>query len=167
MKRATAAIIVFMLLLTAGAAWAADENDQPPPLFGVTASAAPRLPRPEPVFPDSMTANTDWRVYRDSLFTPQGAYFPMVNEDDYKGRPGDKGNWRDYYLADKPYVPGVGWPRRVPHIRRPPRYCGDDGFYCYSCPPPPRDRYYYYEVYYSPPPPPPPPVVIIINNNLW
>jgi len=161
MKRATAAIIVFMLLLAAGAAWAAEATDQPPPLFSVTASAAPRLPRPEPVFPDSMTANTDWRVYRDSLFTPQGAYFPMVNEDDYKGMPGDKGNWRDYYLADKPYVPGVGWPRRVPYVEvygpRPPFV------------PPPRDRYYYYEVYYyPPPPPPPPPVVIIVNNyNLW
>jgi len=170
MKGTTAALIVFVVLLIAAAACAADEAVepvQPAPAFSVTASAAILPPREEPVFPDSFTANTDWRVYRDSLFTPQGAYFPLVDENDYKGMPGDKGNWRDYYLADKPYVPGVGWPRRIPVIERPPRYYDGWGHYGPYCPPRPPtcDRHYYYQVsYYQPPPPP---VVIIINNNLW
>jgi hypothetical protein len=166
MKWMSALIALALMLALAAAACAADEVVQPTPpappaqptqAIVQTQTVAPPPPPPEPVVRDSVNVNTDWREYVDNMFTPQGAYFPEVNESDYLGRPGDQGNWRDYYLADKPYVPGVGWPRRVPYVEvsLPPIYQ------------PPYRPVYYYPVYYYAPPPPPPPVIIIINNNVY
>lgn len=163
MKRTAALIMVLLIGLLASAAWAAHEVAQPtePPqptqAIVQNQSVAPPPPK-ENASPNTARANTNWRDYVDNLFKPQGAYFPTVRESDYLGRPGDRGNWRDYYLADKPYVPGVGWPRRVPYVEidLPPIYHR-----------PHRPGYYYPVYYYPPPPPQPPPVIIIINNNVY
>ena len=88
----------------------------------------------------------------------------------YEPRWGWSTNWRQYYRFDEPYVPGVGWPKRIPvftlHYEHPtpiywPVY---GGYYGYPY------RYYYGPAYpawpaygygyYAPPV-----VNVIVNNN--
>jgi len=87
----------------------------------------------------------------------------------YEPRWGWSTNWRQYYRFDEPYIPGVGWPKRVPiytlHYENPapvlwlpyggyPPYRYYGPLYSYSAWP----AYGY--GYYGPPV-----VNVIVNNN--
>ena len=150
--------VLSFLLLTGGLAWSEEK----------ATSNQPKQPEPTTQTLDRTLNHSRLRAKTTEV---NMTTTPGVVQWRYDPRFGWVTNWRQFHRFDDPYIPGVGWPQRIPVYRlhydyqvlgQLPIY---NGPYWWHNPYP----YYYYGyphwTGYGYGYPPPSPVTVIINNN--